>query len=239
MNWIKHSTTSIMSEKLQRVHETFKLQGIGMYWIIVEKIALNNGCCRLQEIYTWACRGMKSKDIDSLVDEERFGLFRVIDDMVFLTGDLDDGSAETDDICQPRACTHASADAPIPAPKDAPIQTGTDASDPIEEKNRIDKNREECLTGQKPVQSKEKKKSIELSPEEISFNEGMKKNFPQVCAMKEPLTYQQYQRLRVDGFTDEQLRTTLCDMQNYRKLTSIYVSANLTLRKWLRMEKRY
>lgn len=72
------------------------------------------------------------------------------------------------------------------------------------------------------------------SPAEKEFYEQMMVNFPRICQMEEPLTYQEFQRLVADGIPIVSIREVLSDMENHKVLLMKYVSANLTVRKWLR-----
>ncbi len=70
------------------------------------------------------------------------------------------------------------------------------------------------------------------SPEEKSFYEKMQQEFPRICQMQEPLTYQQMQRLVV-LYSNDRVVSALSDMENYPKLLTGYLSAYRTCRKWI------
>lgn len=79
--------------------------------------------------------------------------------------------------------------------------------------------------------------SIEtISEEEQKFRDGMQEHYPNVCKMKEPLTFQQYKKLQGD-YTPEAIRDILERMENHTKLREKYISANLTIRNWIKRQK--
>lgn len=79
-----------------------------------------------------------------------------------------------------------------------------------------------------------RKKVVKVKSEkELIFDEGMIKAYPSVMRMKEPLTYEQYNKLLENGYTSIVIRETLEAMENYSKLDR-YKSSYLTLLKWLK-----
>lgn len=80
----------------------------------------------------------------------------------------------------------------------------------------------------------------ELTDEEKEdeFFKLMKEHYPRVMTMKQPLTYKQYKKLiDEDGYSSRVIKDILEQMENYAPLNRSYVSANLTLRKWLKMRQ--
>ncbi len=85
-----------------------------------------------------------------------------------------------------------------------------------------------------------KKKSATTEPiseEERKFLDGMQEHYPSVCKMKEPLTFQQYKKL-LGKYTAEAIEDILERMENYVKLREKYISANLTIRNWIKRQNR-
>ncbi|MBQ8221547.1 MAG: hypothetical protein IJZ31_10165 [Bacteroidaceae bacterium] len=81
-----------------------------------------------------------------------------------------------------------------------------------------------------------KKKSEEpLTEEEQRFVDGMKRVYPRIMKMEEPLTYKQYSDVVAqygEAITKEKLEA----MQNSKQLLGKNSSAVLTLRNWIRRE---
>lgn len=77
---------------------------------------------------------------------------------------------------------------------------------------------------------------LQVSEQEQKFNEWMRDNAPRVQQMKNPLTIQQFIEIKKIAPGPE-ISQTLKDMHNFKPLLSRYVSANLTLRKWLKQPK--
>jgi DNA-binding transcriptional regulator YhcF (GntR family) len=61
-------------------------------------------------------------------------------------------------------------------------------------------------------------------------------NAPNVNKLKEPLTYEQSERI-LAKYTDDSVHAILLQMHNYKPLTQKSISANLTLLKWIEKEK--
>ena len=95
--------------------------------------------------------------------------------------------------------------------------------------------RKQRKTSRKPadVPSDEEK----LSPEQQAFMDALRHDYPSVMGMRKPLTYEQCTSLASDGYTREQIRGVLSQMENYSELKSKYVSAYLTASNWLKRTK--
>lgn len=76
------------------------------------------------------------------------------------------------------------------------------------------------------------------SPDEIkyfkNFQLWIEMNAPNVGLMKHPFTIEEYLRLRAD-YDLEIIKEILLAMHNHKKLTSKYISANLTARNWIKL----
>jgi hypothetical protein len=96
----------------------------------------------------------------------------------------------------------------------------------------ITKDNIEDINKKRNLISKDISKKSGKSEKEQRFEEGMKKNYPRVMSMQNPLTYDQYNKLLEKGYTNEKIKSTLEDMENWAKLpTKSY--ACRTLSKWL------
>jgi hypothetical protein len=94
------------------------------------------------------------------------------------------------------------------------------------------------------LQEEEERKDREAlppPPAEHSLITWIKKHTPRVHQLKQPLTNEQAEKLIADleidkGPRGEMLKDILTNMENYSPLLSKSVSANLTIRKWWKME---
>lgn len=75
--------------------------------------------------------------------------------------------------------------------------------------------------------------SASTSESEKEFYQRMKAEYPRVCQMAEPLTFAEMQRL-LNIHPRERIHMALNDMENYPNLLTKYLSANRTLRKWIK-----
>ena len=75
--------------------------------------------------------------------------------------------------------------------------------------------------------------SASTSESEKEFYQRMKAEYPRVCQMSEPLTFAEMQRL-LNVYPRERIHMALNDMENYPNLLTKYLSANRTLRKWIK-----
>lgn len=78
----------------------------------------------------------------------------------------------------------------------------------------------------------QKQETSALTPEQISFLNLLREKYPSVMKMKQPLTIEQCQKLKV-SYTPEQINSILEDMENMNELNKKYKSAYLTANKWL------
>lgn len=113
-----------------------------------------------------------------------------------------------------------------PSPSNLP-QTLSFTSTPIEEEK-------------KDKEKKEMQKKVDIDEEkEISFYEQMKEHYPRVMSMRQPLTWKQYLKMTTeDGFSARLIKSILEEMENYAMLSQRYVSANLTIRNWIRNKRK-
>lgn len=92
------------------------------------------------------------------------------------------------------------------------------------------------------INSPVKKKDIDtvpggtvFTPEENAYFEKMKRRFPRIMKMSEPLTLEQAKKLKAK-FDDKLLLKIMTDMDNWKPLTSKNVSAYKTIIKWCEKE---
>jgi hypothetical protein len=107
-------------------------------------------------------------------------------------------------------------------------------NDSSTESNRVEESREE--------KSREREDKALPPPPDHSLITWIKKNTPRVHKMKKPLTNEEAERLIADldigkNERGEMLRGILMSMENYVPLLNKSVSANLTIRKWWKMEE--
>lgn len=68
----------------------------------------------------------------------------------------------------------------------------------------------------------------------IGFQKWILRNAPNVSRMKQPLTLEQYLKLKKKGYTGKEVQEVLLQMHNHAPLLKKYVSAYLTVLNWLR-----
>lgn len=72
-----------------------------------------------------------------------------------------------------------------------------------------------------------------LSEKEQGFLDWMQENYPTVCRMKKPLTYQQFCKLR-EEYSEDRIKDILDSMENHTPLLKKYTSAVLTIKSWIK-----
>jgi hypothetical protein len=98
-------------------------------------------------------------------------------------------------------------------------------------KNKERESKEEREEAQAPINPPDEKKE-----KFIFFQNWIEKNAPNVSKLKEPFTQNQYEKLQIDfPGQNEVIRDTLLSMHNKPDLTKKYISANLTLRNWIKL----
>lgn len=78
---------------------------------------------------------------------------------------------------------------------------------------------------------KELELELPLNEEEVKFRSLMVENYPNVMAMRKPLKKYEYDR-GVARFGEDTVTTVIQAMENTPKLTTKYISANLTMVDW-------
>ena len=74
-----------------------------------------------------------------------------------------------------------------------------------------------------------------LSDEEKKYIEGMKRMYPRLMRMDQPLTLEQARKLK-ERFGEDMLRDVMEQMENWKPLTSKRVSAYRTIIDWCNKE---
>ena len=77
--------------------------------------------------------------------------------------------------------------------------------------------------------------TLATTPQEQRFYEEMIVKCPHVCQLQEPLTYEQYQQLRI-RYPTLNVGEVMRAMENHVPLKKKYRSAYLTLNNWLKRE---
>jgi hypothetical protein len=72
---------------------------------------------------------------------------------------------------------------------------------------------------------------------EHSLQKFIKEKCPNISKMKQQLTYDEAERLFAD-FTPQELQSVIEAMENYKLLTTKSISVNLTIRNWIRRDKK-
>lgn len=74
-----------------------------------------------------------------------------------------------------------------------------------------------------------------LQPEKSVLQTAIEKKYPNICKLKNQLTFEQAERL-IAEFPKDKIKSILEAMENYKDLPKKYTSVNLTMRKWLSRE---
>lgn len=77
--------------------------------------------------------------------------------------------------------------------------------------------------------------SAKTNTEEDKFIDDLKRDYPRVMSMEDPLTYEQCTKLR-NNYSKDQIRDILSRMENYKDLHKKYLSAYKTALNWLKRD---
>lgn len=226
MEWFKHTTTASNSKELRRLEKTYGFAGIGFYWKLYEKIQLNGGAFPMEEALSWARREFSSIKIRAVLCDS--GLFDVDEfDMVHLAVN------QTMEDEQNPSASESVADSDEQNPstsENAAKNNGESAPTPArkEEKDKKDKR-------EKGIGRVRQLLTLAATPEEQKFYQEMLDKFPNVCKLDDPLTYDEYLRIKKWN-PDCDVGGLLQAMQNFRPLNKKYRSAYLTLKNWVKRE---
>jgi len=221
--YFSHDYNARTDSKIKRLIARHGMAGYGIYWAIVEDLYQNaNALPTDYESIAFDVRS-DAATVKSIVND--FELFAV-DGKVFGSmsvqrrlDEREEKSQKARDSARKRWQTDANA-----------LRTDSDGN---------------AIKGKK---SKGKKSKGDESsealppPPEHSLVTWIKKHTPRVNQMKKPLTNEEAERLIADldigkNERGEMLRGILMSMENYAPLLSKSVSANLTIRKWWKMEE--
>ena len=108
----------------------------------------------------------------------------------------------------------------------------------IKTKSKHDMNKNKNKDKNKDIETcEETSQSLSFSPKEVEHGDYMNRFFPSVQKLKEPLTLDQFVKL-CDEYGEEAVKDKLSAMENDKKLSAKYKSAYLTLRNWLKRDKK-
>lgn len=214
MEWFKHYFTASADKKLMALERDYGLAGLGFYWKVHEKIGQNNGQLPLSEVINWATTGLKHADKLKILSDDALNLFTIDSDANIRLA-----------YAYPR--TDLGTDAGTDPGPDAGLPAGSSSSTTRKEKNRKDNTHKKTLSMAELCESAQ-------SEEEKEFYEMMLENYPRVCQLEQPLSYAQLQQMLQKGITAVQISGILKEMENYKLLLKKCVSANLTIRNWIR-----
>lgn len=74
-----------------------------------------------------------------------------------------------------------------------------------------------------------------ISDKELEYIEKMKKKFPRIMKLEQPLTLEQAKKLK-EKYDRDLLAKVMLDLENYKPLLKKYVSAYYVINKWCQME---
>ena len=204
MKWFKHSSTASHDLPVRRILDAYGYQGYGLLWCIRERVEQADGFTKIDNLEREFCRHHVSRmKIRHII--EMSGMFDISEDgMVSVNG-------TTRAIFSPDRAQSACAN----------------KVNNLERDKEKDKKKKDI----KKDSSKDAQICVCMSEPEKIFLEKMRVEYPRVSSMKQPLTYAQFLRLQKILSKDE-LLALLNDMENYPKLTTNCLSANLTIRSW-------
>ena len=202
--------------------------GVGCYWKLYEKIKLNDGAYPLEEALSWARRDFSNQKIKKVIFD--FNLFAV-DELNMIH-------------CVPEDA------APVHDSIDNTVKSDAKNDEQTQNLQKSDTENDEQTQPNTPARKEEKDKkdkrekgigrvrqllTLAATPEEQKFYQEMLDKFPNVCKLDDPLTYDEYLRIKKWN-PDCDVGGLLQAMQNFRPLNKKYRSAYLTLKNWVKRE---
>lgn len=117
-----------------------------------------------------------------------------------------------------------------------------DDSEESKKRKKLDKKEKNNIIYKKKkdnnkLLSKKEKETSSSDDADIRFCEWLKREYPSVARMRQPLTLTQWEELRADGYSADRIKQLLADMDNYNKLVSNYKCAKRVLTNWARGQK--
>lgn len=228
MQFFKHPCDARFRPFIKHLEKKYGWAGVGFYWRIVEVISdYKIKELPLKTALSWTTSGLGNEDKKSIIKSKRNKIFYVdIHDTIRLR-ESKNSTSRTHPCADPIADTDAGGD----AGGDVGLRA-VPFSTTREENKEKKKNKKEILNCQELLEQAD-------TDEERDFYANMMEHYPRICQMKLPLTYEQLKRLLRDGHTYEELNWTLIQMENYLPLLQKCVSANLTIRNWIRRTREY
>lgn len=106
-------------------------------------------------------------------------------------------------------------------------------------KESLEGGTKETLDNNKYKDNKDNNKKeiiIEKDPDVLRFLAYMQKEYPHVCKMKNPMTLEEYNKLRELGYTPDQIASKLDVLENRDDYIRRYRSPYLCVRNWLKSD---
>ena len=208
MKWFKHSSTASHDLPVRRILDAYGYQGVGIFWCIVERVVQNDEQISLEVLVReFGDKHFYNAKVRKLITE--CGFFVISED----GSSVKISPTNTEQV-----------------PNNSRANTETARANKVNNLER-DKEKEKKKKDIKKDSSKDAQICVCMSEPERIFLEKMRVEYPRVSSMKQPLTYAQFLRLQKILSKDE-LLALLNDMENYPKLTTNCLSANLTIRSW-------
>lgn len=208
MKWFKHSSTASHDLPVRRILDAYGYQGVGIFWCIVERVVQNDERISLEVLVReFGCKSFNNGKVRTLIRECGFFILSEDESSVKIA------DSDTEEILSKGRAKAETARA--------------------NKVNNLDKDKEKEKKKKdiKKDSSKDAQICVCMSESERIFLEKMRVEYPRVSSMKQPLTYAQFLRLQKKLSKDE-LLALLNDMENYPKLTTNCLSANLTIQSW-------
>lgn len=245
IEFIKVSSTAFYSEAIKRLQQRYGLEGVGFYFMALQQLAINHGWQPLSHLLALRYRGMPMRTIEEIVRTS--GLFDInVDSIVTLADGVDNGISGFKESqfykCKTTRPWEQYMDIPkyrpsrklarIPADTSADTVADTSADTSAETSAETSVHAGHLFAN---ANKGELDKELELErAHEHKFYQFMDHHCPHLALMPEPLTYDQYKRLKAH-FAADDIRDVLIGMENRTDMN--YRSAYLTAMRWLQNGK--
>ena len=250
-NYFPHEYTAKDDPKCERLIFKMGMEGYGIFWALLEVL-------RAQPDYTYPLENIPLVAYKYRTESEKvrrvvfdFGLFNVVDDKIFFSNGLirrmqpmDQRRHKQSEGGKEGAKKRWENGGKNSSPNGYPINLPNGS--PYSNKSRVNKIRKEESKGGYKGDDTSADNSTEgmnaggsapaphkYSESFLKFQKWITNSAPRVAKMKEPMTEEQYQKLK-DKYPTEQICEVLQAMHNYEPLIRRNRSAYLTASNWLR-----
>ncbi len=210
MKWFKHSVTASRELPLRSIKADYGFYGVGIFWCILERVLHDDGLITVEELEREFCsRYFPRGKVRSIIMDYEFFHIDCHDNVT--TADIKPELVSVDTTYTAR-----------PYLLNSSYELNKDID--IEEREIEESSLPTATPAPTPLSDEKKMADFMLS------------RYPRVSRMRKPLTFAEMSRLCKE-YKAEAIHAQLENMENYPTLLTKYVSANLTIRKWLRADR--